>query len=265
MRQRRPGIAAVLSLVTAIVSCPVAEAERIECQAGEKLEVVTYDWKLKGFLSIIAGLRFPTSGTGTLATLYRSDERVAETELRILADEAKGDRYRYRSIIDLSENRTVESIDGYHFDGRTKSDTTTLDYEKGKARRVRTDTKKGPGETVRFEDFKGANVKDVLTSIHHIRQSADEITKPQRHGVFAGGKFYEVLLTPGATKQFVLGGKRREGRLFTITAIPEERERWPGDIEVWISTDDDRIPLEIDLGKSMASVRLKAVSRFTCP
>jgi hypothetical protein len=264
MRRRRAGVLTGV-LIAATLLAPSAFAEMMDCAPGEELEVVTYDWKLKGFLSFIAGLRFPTRGTGTLATLYRTGEKTGETELRIIADDAKGDRYRYRSLIDLEKNRTMESVDGYHFSGRTRSDTTTFDYENGKARRVRIDTKKGKGETVRFVDFAQANVKDVLTSIHHIRQTAESITSPERHGVFAGGKVYEVLITPGTTKTIFFKGRKLEARLFTITATPEDRDRWPGDVEVWITTDDEQIPLVIDLGKSMASLRLEAVSRFTCP
>lgn len=264
MTLRSAGVLAAAMIVAALLA-PPAIAEMMDCAAGEELEVVTYDWRLKGFLSFIAGFRFPTSGTGTLATLYRSGQKMGETELRIIADDSKGDQYRYRSVIDLENNRTMESVDGYHFGGRTRSDTTTFDYLTGKARRVRIDTKKGEGETVRFLDFKQANVKDVLTSIHHIRQTAESITGPERHGVFAGGKVYEVLITPGPAKVFFFKGRKLEARLFTITATPENRDRWPGDVEVWITTDDERIPLEIDLGKSMASLRLKARSRFTCP
>ena len=253
-----------MTLAVLLLSIP-AFADRIDCGPGENLEVVSYDWKLKGFLSFIAGLRFPTSGSGTLATVYLAGEEIVETELRIITDNATGDRYRYHSVIDISEKRTVQSFDGYQFEGRTKSDTTTFDYSKGKTRRVRIDTKKGSGETVRFDEFKGTNVKDVLTAINHIRKSSHEITAPQRQGVFAGGKVYEVLITPGSTRNFSFGGRRVEGKLFTITATPENRDRWPGDVEVWITTNDERIPLEIDLGKSMASLRLKAVGRYTCP
>jgi len=252
-------------LAATLLAAPQASGDRVECSPGEELEVVTYYWRLKGFLSFIAGFRFPTNGTGTLATLYKNGKEVADTELRIITDEAKGDRYRYRSVIDLTKNRTIESVDGYDFEGRTKVDTTTLDYEKHKARRARIDTKRGEGETIHFSDFTGDNVKDVLTSIHHIRKSMGEIKEPQRQDVFAGGKVYPVLITPGKTKAFIFKGRKVEGRLYTITATPENRDRWPGDVEVWITTDEDRIPIEIDLGKSMASLHLQAVARFTCP
>jgi hypothetical protein len=251
-------------LIAGVLAPAPARAETVTCAPGERLDVVSYDWRLKGFLSFIAGLKFPTRGTGALATLYHTDGTV-DTELRIIANERNGDRYHYRSVIDLDENRTLESVDGYHFDGRTKSDTTTFDYEKGKARRVRLDTKKGDGETVRFEDFSGTNVKDVLTSIYHIRQTAGEMDEPQRHGVFAGGKIYEVLITPGGTKMFQFDGRTLNARVFTITATPENRNKWPGDVNVWITTDEDRLPVQIDLGKSMASLRLDAVTRFSCP
>jgi hypothetical protein len=252
-------------VLTALLSPRTSFADSLECEPGERLDVVLYDWKLRGFLSIVAGMRFPTSGSGTLVTAYRRGGEIAETELRINADSAKGDRYRYRSVIDLKNNRSVESIDGYQFSGRTKSDTTTFDYENGKARRVRIDTKKGSGETIRYDTFPGSNVKDVLTSIHHIRQSSSEMKEPERHGVFAGGKVYEVLITPGTTRKFSFDGRQVEGRLFTITATPENRDKWPGDVKVWITTDRDRLPVEIDLGRSMASLKLQAVSRFSCP
>lgn len=257
----------ILSALALIASAGTTSsfADSVECEPGERLDVVLYDWKLRGFLSLVAGIKFPTSGSGTLATLYRSGGAIAETELRINADSGKGDRYRYRSVIDLGKNRSIESIDGYQFDGRTKSDTTTFDYENGKTRRVRVDTKKGKGETVRFDTFSGDNVKDVLTSIHHIRRSSAEITRPERHGVFAGGKVYEVLITPGTTRMFEFDGRQVEARLFTITATQENREKWPGDVKVWITADEHRLPIEIDLGRSMAAVKLQAVSRFSCP
>ena len=239
-------------------------AEHIECKAGERLDVVSYDWKLKGFLSWIAGLKFPTKGTGTLATLYKVDG-TADTELRIITNEDDGDLYGYRSVIDLEKERTMVSMDGFKFEGRTKNDTTTFDYETGKARRVRSDTDKGAEETVRFTDFDSENVKDVLTAIHHISQTAEEINRPQRAEVFAGGKLYEVLITPGTTKSLEFDGKKVESKLFTITATPENKKKWPGDVKVWITSDDARLPIRIDLGKSMASLKLEAVARYSCP
>ncbi|MFA6955519.1 MAG: DUF3108 domain-containing protein [Thermoanaerobaculia bacterium] len=255
--------AALLAMAIALAT-PAANAERLECGSNRRMEVVTYDWELNGILSFFAGFRFPTEGSGTLATVVRSNSSVA-TELRIISDEGERDLYQYQSEIDPVNLSTLVSLDGYKFEGRHRATTTTFDYGAKTMRREKVDSKKGGPPTVKLDPIPHGEIRDVLSVIYYLRKSATKLQKPLETKVYSAGKLYSVLLTPGDVSKVALGGAKVEARQYTISATDSETKKWPGDVSFWLTRDDQAIPARILIRQRGASLDLRARALYTCP
>jgi len=254
---------ALLALAV-MLAASSAQAERLECGSNRRMEVVTYDWDLNGFLSFFAGFRFPTEGSGTLATVVRSNSTVA-TELRIISDEGERDLYQYQSEIDPMTLGTIVSLDGYKFEGRQRATTTTFDYAAKTMRREKVDTKKGGPPTVKIDPIPHGEIRDVLSVIYYLRKSATKLQKPLETKVYSAGKLYSVLLTPGNVTTLVLGGTKYDARQYTISATESETKKWPGDVSFWLTRDEQAIPARILIRQKGASLDLRARALYTCP
>lgn len=259
----RPATAA-LFVVAVSLAAAGASAERLDCGTNRRMEVVTYDWKLNGFLSFFAGFRFPTEGSGTLATVVRSNATIA-TELRIISDEATRDLYQYQSEIDPVTLSTLVSLDGYQFEGRHRATTTTFDYSAKTMRREKVDTKRGGPATVKIDPIPHGEIRDVLSVIYYLRKSATKLQKPLETKVYSAGKLYSVVLTPGAVSTIVLGATKMDARQYTISATDSETKKWPGDVSFWLTRDEQATPARILIRQRGASLDLRARALYTCP
>jgi hypothetical protein len=257
-------VSAVLFAVAVVAGAAGARAERLDCGTNRRMEVVTYDWELNGFLSFFAGFRFPTEGSGTLATVVRSNATVA-TELRIASDEGERDLYQYQSEIDPVTLGTLVSLDGYKFEGRHRATTTTFDYAAKTMRREKVDTKKGGPPTVRFDPIPQGEIRDVLSVIYFLRKRATKLQEPMETKVYSNGKLYSVLLTPGGVSTVALGGTKVSAKQYTISATDAETKKWPGDVSFWLTHDEQAIPARILIRQKGASLDLKARALYSCP
>lgn len=253
----------LLALAVACVA-PAAVAERLDCGANRHMEVVAFNWELNGILSFFAGFRFPTDGTGSLATVQRSDATIG-TELRILSGDGDGDLYLYKSEVDPPTLTTLVSIDGYEFEGRRRITTTTFDYAARTMNRVRVDTKPGghPGSSV--DPIPQGEIRDVLSTIYYLRKSATTLQKPVEKKVYSAGKLYSVLLTPGKVSSLEFRGEKVSAKQYTISATAAETKKWPGDVSFWLTRDDQAIPIRILIRQTGASLDLRARAVYTCP
>ncbi len=256
---------AVLLLVALLLVLSAdARAERLDCGTNRHMEVVTYDWELDGFLSWIAAIRFPTSGTGTLATVTRSNGSVA-TELRIVSSDGEKDLYQYQSEIEPRTFLTLVSVDGYKFEGRQRSMTTTFDYAAKSMHREKRDTKKGNVTTTKVEPIPHGDIRDVLSVIYHLRKSATSLQKPTATTVYSAGKLYNVVLTPGRDSVLKLAGTAVKAKQYTISATPADKKKWPGDVSFWLTRDAQAVPVRILIRQRGASLVLSAKALYTCP
>lgn len=253
-----------LLTVAIALAAGAASAERLECGTNRRMEVVTYDWELNGFLSWFAGFRFPTHGTGTLATVVRSNSSIA-TELRIISHKGERDLYQYQSEIDPASLVTLVSLDGYKFEGRHRSATTTFDYSAKTMRREKLDSKKGPSPTTKVSAIPPGEIRDVLSVIYYLRKSATRLQKPTETKVYSAGKLYSVLLTPGAVSTLDLGGTSVSSKQYTISATAAEKQKWPGDVSFWLTRDEQATPARILIRQKGASLDLRARALYTCP
>lgn len=251
-------VAAVLAAVPFSAHLSASEVPRCVSPASERL---TYEWDLGGALSWIAALAFPTSGTAELETSWnRSPERV-DTRLTIRDGDSEG-FFLYRSIIEPDVPRTVLNDSGYSWDGRTKIETAEFDYARKKVRVSERDTR--DGNTSKTEAIPASDLQDVLTGIWTLRQRASTITRPELVEIYSDGTLYPVQYVPLGRKEIRVGAHKRKALGFRITAAPSQQRRWPGGVTVWFSDDAARVPLRIEMKRSLATMNLSLTGSRGC-
>ena len=95
----------------------------------------------------------------------------------------------------------------------------------------------------------------MLTAIYFLRQNADKMHAPLATSIFSDGKEYPVIFRPGERKSFMIEGKATTARSFQIVDAPGGK-KWPGGVTVWLTSDDRRLPVRIEIQQSMASLQL---------
>ncbi len=230
----------------------------LSCNTGN-VEEFRYSWRLRGGVRFLAGLVFPTSGVGNLKTTYGD---TIHSELLITAPNGKqGGFYAYESDID-EHGKTLMTYHGYAWGKKSRHEETVFDYTKGLARM----RKQTPGETknrVRKLPAGEQDFRDVLTAIHYLRQNAGTMSQPVQTSIFSDGKEYPVIFRPGDRKSFMLDGKPTSARGFEIVDAPGGR-KWPGGVTVWLTSDDRRVPVRIEIEQSMASLQLDLKKIESC-
>lgn len=211
-----------------------------------------YKWSLRGPMSWVAGgLNFPNSGVGEFSQY--ADNGAIATTLRITSPKEPNAGYIYESQMTPSGDRTFTSHEGYDWRGKTRHLRSVFDFAKGLLR-IQKRTSDGTEEKVKV--WKETQTRDVLTGIQYLRANASSITKPMSSRIYSGGKAYPVLFVPVGQDELTTGGQKIMTREFKITAAPNVEDKYPGEVHVWISDDDRRIPVRIEIKQSVATLRL---------
>lgn len=240
------------TFVTAL-GTPLA-AQKAQINGTEQFR---YTWRLRGGLAWIAAVRFPTSGEGQLTTTYhRETAPTIETELRITARPNSG-FYLYQSQIDEQNLKTLMTYHGYSWGHKSRHERTFFDYVKRLAR-IRKDTHKGSENQVR--QIPDREMHDVLTGIYFLRQNAGTFTTPLRSEIYSDGRLYPVLYKPAGKETLNVRGEATATSSYQITAAPGTEKRWPGGVRVWLTDDERRIPVRIEIQRNFATLRLDLTS-----
>jgi hypothetical protein len=230
----------------------------LKCNSTSNVEELRYSWRLKGGVRFLAGLVFPTNGVGNLKTTYGQN---IHSELLITAPNGRqGGYYAYESDID-SQGKTLMTYHGYAWGKKSRAERTVFDYVKGLAR-IRKQT---PEETEnRVKKLPEADeFRDILTAIHYLRQNADSIQRPVQTSIYSDGKEYPVIFQRSERKAFMLEGKPTLAQGFRIIDAPGGK-KWPGGVTVWLSSDERRVPVRIEIQQSMASLQLDLQKVESC-
>lgn len=215
-------------------------------------EEFRYSWRLRGGVRFLAGLVFPTTGVGNLKTTYGDD--LIHSELLITAPAGKqGGYYAYESDIDES-GKTLMTYHGYAWGKKMRTERTVFDYTKGLAR-MRKETPDGGENRVKKLPETSDEFRDILTAIYFLRQNAATMSAPLNTSIYTDGKEYPVIFRPGASKQFAIEGQNVTARAFHIVDAPGGK-KWDGGVTVWLTRDDRRLPVRIEIQQSMASLQL---------
>jgi hypothetical protein len=250
---RRISVVALAMVVTAS-----AFAGELQCNTG-KTEEFQYSWRLRGGVRFLAGLMFPTSGVGNLKTTY--GEKV-HSELLITAPSGKkGGFYAYESDMDERGQKTFMTYHGYAWGKKSRNERTVFDYTKGQARIHKVTPDETENMVRKLPD--ADQFRDILTAIHFLRANAKSINRPIQTAIFSDGKEYPVVFRPGERKMFNVEGKSTPAMAFDIIDAPGGK-KWPGGVKVWLSSDERRIPVRIEITQSLASLQLDLKSAESC-
>ncbi|HEX7152899.1 MAG TPA: DUF3108 domain-containing protein [Thermoanaerobaculia bacterium] len=248
----------LLALLAAPASLLAAD---LDCKGTGKVEEFHYAWRLKGGMRLLAGLMFPTNGVGNLRTTYL--DRVINSELLITAPNGRaGGFYSYESQMDTAGEKTLMTASGYAWKDKARNERTIFDWAK-RLVRIR---KQSPGEEAqnRVKPLpEQAELRDVLTAIHYLREHATDIRQPLTTSIYTDGKEYPVVFRPTEHRTFVIDSRKVDAMGFEIVDAPGGR-KWSGGIKVWLTNDARRIPARIEIQQSVASLQLDLKSFEGC-
>jgi len=247
-------------IVAALLALPAAASE-ISCGGAPNVETFKYTWHMRGGLSWIAGIVFPTSGVGELKTTFpERQNKVIDTSLLITSPMGtKGGFYAYQSQIDEA-GKTLMTYHAYAWKDKSRKERTLFDYVRRLAHLHRETPEK---QSDADKPMPAEQFHDILTAIYYIRQNAGNIRGPMTTVIYSDGKEYPVILRPSTRQVFTIDGKQVAAAGFEIVDAPGGR-KWPGGVKVWLSDDARRIPFRIEIVQTMASMQLDLQSVEAC-
>lgn len=248
-----------LFAIAAVLIATSTSAVDLNCKGPSNVEQFKYSWRLRGGLSWVAGLIFPTSGVGEMKTTYPKDgERLIDSSL-LLTSRVPG-FYAYETQIDETSQKTMMTYHGYAWKNKSRKERTNFDY----ARKLALTHKETPEKQWdRTDPLPAVPLHDILTAIYYLRQNVPTIRGPISANIFSDGELYPVILRPADRRVFNIAGQNVGARGFEIVDAPGGR-KWPGGVKVWISEDARRIPFRIEIQQSMASLQLELTSVESC-
>jgi len=243
-----------------LCSVPLCSAE-INCNGpSNNIEDFHYKWRMRGGLSWVAGLVFPTSGVGELKTTYpTAEKRSIESELLITSTDKSG-FYVYQTQMDAAGQNTLMTYHGYAWKNKSRKEQTIFDYIKRLAHIHKETPDKKWDKT---EPLPPEQLRDVLSAIYYLRQNATTLKLPIQTTIYSDGKSYPVVVRSVERRTFNIQGKDIWATGFEIVDAPGGK-KWPGGVKVWISEDERRIPFRIEINESMASLQLDLASVDSC-
>jgi len=255
-------IAAIALLAVAATAFPAAGEEPTIVEAGT-CETVRYSWHLRGGLSWIAGIAFPTAGTGVMRTWRAEDSNQISSQLQITAP-GRGDYYRYETeFVTGDPLRTIMSFHGYAWGRKERTERTFFDYQKNLARRRKVSPPDPP--QMRVKAIPDQPLQDILTGIYFLRERALEITDPIPGEIYSDGTLYKVIYRDAGTERARIAGAVEEVRCFDVSAAEGVENRWGGGLKICVTKDDRRIPARIIIRRGrLASLDLRLNSTSAC-
>src|SRR3954468_16521806 len=102
-------------LIALLLASPAAAfAADVNCTGTTNVEEFRYSWRIRGAIRFIAGLMFPTSGTGNFKTTYPKDgQNTLNSELLITPSNGESGFYAYESQMDAAGKQTQMTYSGY--------------------------------------------------------------------------------------------------------------------------------------------------------
>lgn len=250
---KRTVLTIAATALAATMFMPQPLAAQSKAPASTSTERFRYSWSLKGGLAWIASLRFPTSGYGELKTVRENGATpTVDTQLRITPKEGDG-FYLYQSQIDSRNGKTLTTYHGYQWGDKQRTSRTFFDYVKRLAR-TRTETPQKVRNEVK--PIPQDSIRDILTAIYFLRENSTTISGPQQSNIFSDGKFYPVLFEPAGRQSLTIKAHRYDTNVYRVSATPEGRKKWPGDVMVWLTRDESAVPVRIELQRNFATLRL---------
>ena len=260
----------VLCYLLSAICClltSTAFAANTNCSgAATNIEQFRYSWRLRGGLSWIAGIMFPTTGVAAMKNVYpKTGETNISSELLITAADQKSGFFVYESQMDPAGQKTLMTYHGYAWGKKSRKERTLFDYVKRLARihRETPDKVEDRVKPLSAESLRDNSLRDILTAIYFLRQNAEKIHGPLETSIYSDGKDYPVIFRPIQSESCVIDGRRVNTFGFEIVDAPGGR-KWQGGVKVWLTQDDRRIPCHIEIRQSFAALQLDLSSIEAC-
>lgn len=243
----------------ALLIATSAFAVDLNCGGPSNVELFKYSWRLRGGLSWVAGLVFPTAGVGEMKTTYPQGNAGLIDSSLLLTSKVPG-FYAYETQIDETTQKTMMTYHGYAWKDKSRKERTNFDYAKKQAVIHKETPQKQWGSV---QPLPPEQIHDIVSAIYYIRQNAPNIKAPVTTNIYSDGDLYPVILKPDERRVFNIAGQNVGALGFAIVDAPGGR-KWPGGVKVWISDDARRIPFRIEIQQSMASLQLELTSVESC-
>jgi len=230
------------------------------------IEQFRYSWRLRGGLSWIAGIMFPTTGVAAMKNVYpKTGETNISSELLITAADQKSGFFVYESEMEASGQKTLMTYHGYAWGKKSRKERTLFDYVKRLARihRETPDKVEDKVKPLSADTLQDNSLRDILTAIYYLRQNAEKIHGPMLTSIYSDGKDYPVIFRPAESQTCVIDGRRLNTLGFEIVDAPGGR-KWQGGVKVWLTQDERRIPCRIEIRQSFAMLQLDLSSIDAC-
>src|SRR3954453_278280 len=154
------------------------------------IEQFRYSWRLRGGLSWIAGIMFPTTGVAAMKNVYpKSGETNVSSALLITAADQKSGFFVYESEMDAAAQKTLMTYHGYAWGKKSRKERTLFDYVKRLARIHRETPEKveDKAKPLSPDTLRDNSLRDILTAIYYLRQNADKIKGPVATSIYSDG------------------------------------------------------------------------------
>ncbi len=188
-----------------------------------------YHWQLRNVVGVILGFFFPRQGNGELAFKLQKDGHL-RGELMITSPESReGEYWRYGSEIDPRTLQPIRVWSSYQWRGKSKSKTDEVD-QKG--------------------------VLDISCAIYSIRHAPPHQATDME--IWSDGKIYPVTVFPMGDEVRQVSDRNVETRHFAIRGrdLPDRRH-WTAKVDFWLSKDAIATPVEIQISRNLADVKLE--------
>lgn len=222
---RRVRLVLAVALAAAVlVSSPVRAA-------GGEGELLVYRWRLLGFFGVISGLFFPASGEGELS-VHRNPDGELVSELLITSRASKTpDYFRYGAQLDPESGRTLRAWSSQLWRGKRKEKESAID---------------------------AAGVVDVASAIALLRRERPQVEL--RLEIWSDGKLYPIAIVPEGRELRTVLGRRLQTRHYAVRPVELPGRRvWKGELDLWLADDGVATPVEIQVARAPARVRLEIV------
>ena len=208
-----------LLAAAALLLTTSAGAVELNCKGPSNVELFKYSWRLRGGLSWVAGLVFPTSGVGEMKTTYPNDGEHRIDSSLLLTSKVPG-FYAYETQIDDTTQRTMMTYHGYAWKDKSRKERTNFDYVKKQAVIHKETPQKQWGSV---EPLPPEQIHDIVSAIYYIRQNAASIKGPVTTNIYSDGDLYPVVLKPAERRVFNIAGQNIGALGFAIVDAPGGR------------------------------------------
>lgn len=229
--------AALLAGGARSVAAPAPAPAPAETPPAVSSEEFHYHWQLRNLVGVILGLVLPRQGDGDLSFKIDRDGHM-KSELVITSPESHGGEFfRYGSEIDVRTMQPIRAWSAFLWRGRSKSESDEID-QKG--------------------------VLDIVSGIYALRHDPPLKARPLE--IWSDGKIYPVVIVPLGQESRFIDHHQVYTLHFSIRPVEiANARRWKGRVEVWLARDAVATPVEIEIIRSLADVRLELRSAPATP